>query len=102
MVQGAKCLADKISTAAGPIAARKLLPSARLTMDALLFSAHPRHAMRPQPSFQSAFGIISAGVEGICDMRQVSSFLRSSAFRIGRRAAAIVAIAAASLPAAGA
>jgi hypothetical protein len=35
-------------------------------------------------------------------MRQVNSFLRSASSRIGRRVAAIVAIAAASLPAAGA
>jgi hypothetical protein len=40
--------------------------------------------------------------QGIGDMRQVNSFLRSASSRIGRRFAQIVAIAAASLPAAGA
>jgi hypothetical protein len=40
--------------------------------------------------------------QGIGDMRQVNSFLRSASSRIGRRFAEIVAIAAASLPAAGA
>jgi hypothetical protein len=40
--------------------------------------------------------------QGIGDMRQVNSFLRSASSRIGRRLAQIVAIAAASLPAAGA
>jgi hypothetical protein len=45
--------------------------------------------------------IVSAGASGIGDMRQVHSFLRSASSRIGRRLAQIVAIAAASLPAAG-
>jgi hypothetical protein len=40
--------------------------------------------------------------EGTGDMRQVSSFLRSASSRIGRRLKLIVAIAAASLPSAGA
>jgi hypothetical protein len=43
-----------------------------------------------------------AGAEGIGDMRQLKSLLRSAPSRIGRRLAQIVAIAAASLPAAGA
>jgi hypothetical protein len=46
--------------------------------------------------------LFSAGAQGIGDMRQVNSFLRSASSRIGRRFAQIVAIAAASLPAAGA
>jgi hypothetical protein len=46
--------------------------------------------------------IVSAGAQGIGDMRQVNSFLRSTSSRIGRRFALIVAIAAASLPSAGA
>jgi hypothetical protein len=46
--------------------------------------------------------VFSAGAEGIGDMRQLNSFFRSASFRIGRRFAEIVAIAAASLPAAGA
>jgi hypothetical protein len=43
-----------------------------------------------------------AGAEGIRGMRQVTSLLRSAPSMIGRRLALIVAIAAASLPAAGA
>jgi len=44
----------------------------------------------------------SAGSQGIGDMRQLGSFLSSAPSRIRRRLALIVAIAAASLPAAGA
>jgi len=43
-----------------------------------------------------------SGAEGRCQMRQVGSLLRAAPSRIGRRIAQIVAIAAASLPAAGA
>jgi hypothetical protein len=43
-----------------------------------------------------------AGAKGIGHMRQLGSLLRSTRSRIGRRLALIVAIAAASLPAAGA
>jgi hypothetical protein len=43
-----------------------------------------------------------AGAAGIGDMRQVRILLRSAPSRIGRRLALIVAIAAASLPSAGA
>jgi hypothetical protein len=46
--------------------------------------------------------IVSAGAEGNCDMRQLRSLLRAAPSRIRRRLALIVAIAAASLPAAGA
>jgi hypothetical protein len=46
--------------------------------------------------------IVSAGARGICDMQRLGSLLRSTRSRIGRRLALIVAIAAASLPAAGA
>jgi hypothetical protein len=46
--------------------------------------------------------IVSAGAEGLCDMRKFSSLLRSTPSRIRRRLALILAIAAASLPAAGA
>jgi hypothetical protein len=46
--------------------------------------------------------IVSAGAEGSCDMRHLCSLLRSAPSRIGRRLALIVAIAAASLPSAGA
>jgi hypothetical protein len=45
--------------------------------------------------------LFCAGAQGIGDMRQVNSFLRSASSRIGRRFAQIFAIAAASLPAAG-
>jgi hypothetical protein len=44
----------------------------------------------------------SAGSEGTRKMRQLRSLLRAAPSRIGRRLAEIVAIAAASLPAAGA
>jgi hypothetical protein len=46
--------------------------------------------------------MVPAGVEGFGDMRRLKSLLRSTPSRIGRRLAQIVAIAAASLPAAGA
>jgi hypothetical protein len=46
--------------------------------------------------------IVPAGAEGFGDMRQLKSLLRSTPSRIARRLAEIVAIAAASLPAAGA
>jgi hypothetical protein len=44
----------------------------------------------------------SAGADGNVEMQQVHSLLRGAPSRIGRRLAQIVAIAAASLPAAGA
>jgi len=46
--------------------------------------------------------IVSPGARGIGDMRQLRSLLRTAPARIGRRFAQIVAIAAASLPSAGA
>jgi hypothetical protein len=46
--------------------------------------------------------LVPAGAEGIGDMRQLGSLLRSAPSRIGRRLKLIVAIAAASLPSAGA
>jgi hypothetical protein len=46
--------------------------------------------------------IVPAGAEGIDDMRRLNSLLRATPSRIGRRLALIVAIAAASLPVAGA
>jgi hypothetical protein len=45
--------------------------------------------------------IVSPGAEGIGDMQQVTSLLRSAPSRIGRQLKLIVAIAAASLPSAG-
>ena len=45
---------------------------------------------------------VPIGAHGRCQMRQVRSFLRNAPSRIGRRLAQIVAIAAASLPVAGA
>jgi hypothetical protein len=44
----------------------------------------------------------SAGARGSCDMRRIGSLLRAAPSRIGRRLSLIVAIAAASLPSAGA
>jgi hypothetical protein len=46
--------------------------------------------------------IVLPGARGINDMRQLRSLLRSAPARIGRRFAQIIAIAAASLPSAGA
>jgi hypothetical protein len=46
--------------------------------------------------------LVSAGAKGSCDMRRIGSLLRAAPSRIGRRLALIVAIAAASLPSAGA
>jgi hypothetical protein len=46
--------------------------------------------------------LVSTGAEGNCDMRRIGSLLRAAPSRIGRRLALIVAIAAASLPSAGA
>jgi hypothetical protein len=46
--------------------------------------------------------VVSLGAQGIGEMRRLGSMLRSVPSRIGRRFAEIVAIAAASLPAAGA
>jgi hypothetical protein len=75
-------------------------------MEALLFSQQSRHVSRAGPfSIKRpllAERLFCAGAQGIGDMRQVNSFLRSASSRIGRRFAQIVAIAAASLPAAGA
>jgi hypothetical protein len=45
---------------------------------------------------------LSDGAPGACDMRRLRSLLRDTPSRFGRRLAQIVAIAAASLPAAGA
>jgi hypothetical protein len=53
----------------------------------------------PAPLFRKR---LFAGAEGNCAMRQLRLLLRSAPSRIGRRLALIVAIAAASLPAAGA
>ena len=75
-------------------------------------SVDSRVAIFPAPSTGPSGGLIfpkapptmicSAGARGTCDMRQLRSLLRSTPSRIGRRLALIVAIAAASLPAAGA
>jgi hypothetical protein len=75
------------------------------TMEALLFSPRPRHAPGATACSSRAFFcriLVSADAEGIGDMRQLRLLLRSAPWRIGRRLALIAAIAAASLPAAGA
>ena len=56
------------------------------------------HTLIPGPALANAL----AETAGIIDMRHFSSLLRSTRAEIGRRLAQIVAIAAASLPAAGA
>jgi hypothetical protein len=75
------------------------------TMAALLFSQQPRHTSQAVSSLCQALvsrNDCSAGAEGIGEMRRVGKLLRSVPSRIGRRLAVIVAIAAASLPSAGA
>src|ERR1700692_3506779 len=91
------------STLAGPINARKPLSSADRTVVALLFSPRPRHPCRAGPPFHSALSSrnVSASAEGIGDMQQLNSLLRSAPSRVGRRLALIFAIWAASLPAGG-
>src|ERR1700692_641611 len=91
------------STLAGPINTRKPLSSADRTVVALLFSPRPRHPCRAGPPFHSALSSrnVSASAEGIGDMQQLNSLLRSAPSRVGCRLALIFAIAAARLPAAG-
>jgi hypothetical protein len=72
---------------------------------ALLFSPEPRHGPLSKPFSLVCHGFkggSSAGMEGSFEMKRVRSLLRSTPLRIGRRIALFVAIAAASLPDAGA
>jgi hypothetical protein len=97
--------AEKISIVADRIAAINLLPDQDRATDALLFSPRSRHAARAGRCFIQRFSSRddrSAGAKGTRKMRQLRSLLRAAPSRIGRRIAQIVAIAAASLPAAGA
>jgi hypothetical protein len=74
-------------------------------MAALLFAPHPRHSGATTPFSLHALRPSNddpGGAEGIYRMAQVGSLLRSAPSRIRRRLALIVAIAAASLPSAGA
>ena len=78
---------------------------ANRAMAALLFLPRPRHAYRVVSCVRRALvsrSNCSVGAEGIGEMRQVGRLLRSVPSRIGRRLALIVAIAAESLPSAGA
>jgi hypothetical protein len=93
-------LAEKISFAAEAIMAINPLPISLWTKRALLFSKGYRLVSGVRPC--SVCALVSTGAYGRCQMRQVRSFLRNAPSRIGRRLAQIVAIAAASLPAAGA
>ena len=98
-------LAEKVSTVAGQIAAINSLPEASRTGRALLFSRQSRHFLRAVPSFHLCFCRRTIGAlarKELEKMRQLRSLLRAAPSRIGRRLAEIVAIAAASLPAAGA
>jgi len=74
------------------------------TMRALLFSPASRHVGPAAPSFHHALLAepLSRRREGTGDMRKLGSLLRATPSRLRRRLAQIVAIAAASLPAAGA
>ena len=91
--------AEKISFAAGAIAAINPLPIGLRTKRTLLFSEGYRLLSLTGPF--SLCALAPAHMEDE-EMRQVRSFLRNAPSRIGRRLAQIVAIAAASLPAAGA
>jgi hypothetical protein len=74
-------------------------------MAMLLFPLHPRHADGAGSSlcFAAFWPADRFGSRrGICDMQYLSPLLRSIRSRIRRRLSLIVAIAAASLPAAGA
>jgi hypothetical protein len=78
-------------------------------MAMLLFSLRPRHADGAGSCLCSVRFLavldrltVSVRAEGICDMQQLGSLLRATRARIGRRLSLIVAIAAASLPSAGA
>jgi hypothetical protein len=78
---------------------------ANRAMAALLFSRQPRHTSQAVSSVLQTLvsrNDGSAGAEGIGEMRRVGQLLRSVPSRIGRRLAVIVAIAAESLPSAGA
>jgi hypothetical protein len=98
--------AEKISSIACLITTINLLPCPDRTVEALLFLPRPRQLWEGSPviSLEHLFfrnERFRAPAPGIRDMRQFSSLLRSTRTRIGRRLAEIVAIAAASLPAAG-
>jgi hypothetical protein len=72
---------------------------------ALLFLRKPRQPPGAWPFSLVRHGFTggsSAGAEGFCEMERVRSLLRSTPSLIGRRIAQFVAIAAASLPEAGA
>jgi hypothetical protein len=102
--------AEKILSIAGSFAAMILLPQRERTVAALLFSLWSRHARGACPyHWVSAdfFGVDFRAENprpspGSVDMRRLKSLLSAAGLRVGRRLAGIVAIAAASLPAAGA
>jgi hypothetical protein len=98
--------AEKILSVVGPIATINLLPSPDQAVEALLFLSRSRHVPGGSPLVPTAPHFsgtkVSAGATGICDMRQFGSLLRSTRSRIGRVLAQVIAIAAASLPVAGA
>jgi hypothetical protein len=99
---------EKISAVASPVAATKPLPRTGPAVAVLLFSPRPRQfpTMEPHlyPALFASFRetTVSPGAGGICVMQRMRKLLRSAPSRIGRRLAQIVAIAAASLPEAGA
>jgi hypothetical protein len=97
-------LPEKILVVAARIAAINPSPMWGWTRAALLFSPRPRRALQARPISNRALiaGRRSTGAEGIGEMRQLSSLLRAAPSRIARRLKLIVAIAAASLPSAGA
>src|ERR1700739_1872518 len=101
--------AEKISTVTGQVQARKPLPRPNRTIAMSLFSGSSRHADRAGAFLRSALTLAVPGrrtvfvrAEGICDLQQLRSVLRAIRSTIGGSLSLIVAIAAASLPAAGA
>jgi hypothetical protein len=98
---------EKILAAAGLVAATKPLPQAGPAVAVLLFSRRPRQLPTTEPNKGSALSLLSrnhrfARRRRICVMQRMRKLLGSAPSRIGRRLAQIVAIAAASLPEAGA
>jgi hypothetical protein len=104
----AELFKEKISAVAGLVAATKPLPRAGPAVAVLLFSPRPRQFPMTEPHLHPALVVffrettVSPGAGEICVMQRMRKLLRSAPSRIGRRLAQIVAIAAASLPEAGA
>jgi hypothetical protein len=93
--------AEKILSLAPVVAAMNLLRSSGLAVTVLLFWARSRRGRGKSPYLSLCFRADAPERVRMIDMRPLHSILRSAPSRIARRLAEIVAIAAASLPAAG-